>query len=186
MSILKKRGRKPEDNDMTLQEWVNEYMDFVDKMVGQGHNPLNLGQYSTLSRSNAVCLKSLVGMASLLFMKLGRVPCAVLNSTMLQRVLEVVGAKRPGIVKSSKSLGDWAELLAKQLRIALAHLRQVALRRKAYEIKMRLLVDMQRAKLLEILAKVDVGGALASVADSLGKDSQEPEQSPKKTQGKDF
>ena len=99
--MLRKRGRKPEDNDMTLQEWVNEYMDFVDKMVGQGHNPLNLGQYSTFSRSNAVCLKSLVAMESLLLMILGRVPCAVLNLTKLQKVLELVGAKRPGIVKSS-------------------------------------------------------------------------------------
>jgi len=130
---------------MTLQEWVNEYMDFVDKMVGQGHNPLNLGQYTTLSRSNAVCLKSLVGMESLLFMILGRVPCAVLNLTKLQKVLELVGAKRPGIVKSSKSLGGWAEFVAKQLRIALAHLRQVALRPKAYEMKMKFLGDMQRA-----------------------------------------
>jgi hypothetical protein len=48
-------------------------------------------------------------------------------------------------------------------------------------MKMRLLDDMQRAKLLEILAKVDVGDALASVADSLGEDSQEPEQSPTRT-----
>ena len=71
--------------------------------------------------------------------------------------------------------------MAKQLRFALAHLRQVALRPKAYEMKMRLLGDMQRAKLLEILNKVDVGEALASVADSLGEDSQEPEQRPKRT-----
>ena len=48
-------------------------------------------------------------------------------------------------------------------------------------MKMRLLGDMQRAKLLEILNKVDAGEALASVADSLGEDSQEPEQSPKRT-----
>ena len=171
---------------MTLQEWVIEYMDYVEKMVGQGHNPLNLGQYTTLSRSNAVCLKSLVGMESLLFMILGRVPCAVLNLTKLQKVLEVVAAKRPGIVKSSKSHGDWAEFMAKQLRIALAHLRQVALRPKTYEMKMRLLEAMQRAKLLVILANVDVGEALASVADSLGEDSQEPEQSPKRTPRKDF
>ena len=69
---------------MTLQEWVNEDMDEGDKMVGQGHNPVNVGQYTTLSRSNAVCLKkSLVGMESLLFMLLGRVPCKVLNLTKL-------------------------------------------------------------------------------------------------------
>ena len=102
--MLRKRGRQPKDTGMTMQQWVNEYMDFVDKMVGQGHSPLNLGQYTALSRSNAACLKSLVGMESLLFMKLGRVPCAVLNLTKLQKVLEVVGAKRPGIVKSSKAL----------------------------------------------------------------------------------
>ena len=150
-------------------------------MVGQGHSTLNLGQYTTLSRSNAVCLKSLVCMEALLLMILGKVPCAVLNLTKLQKVLEVVGAKRHGIVKSSNSIGDSAEFMAKQLRIALAHLRQVALRPKAYDMKMRLLEDMQRAKLLEILNKVDVGEALASVADSLGEDSQEPEQSPKRT-----
>jgi hypothetical protein len=51
-------------------------------------------------------------------------------------------------------------------------------------MKMRLLGDMQRAKLLEILNKVDAGEALASVADSLGEDSQEPEQSPKRTSKK--
>ena len=71
--------------------------------------------------------------------------------------------------------------MAKQLRIALAHLRQVALRPKAYELNMRLLGDMQRAKLLEILTKVDVGEAHASVADSLGEDSQKPKQTPKRT-----
>ena len=89
--MFRKRGRKPEDHDMTLQEWVNEYMGYVDKMVGEGHNPLNLGQYTTLSRSNGVCLKSLVGMESLLLMILGGVPCAVLNFTKLQKVLELVG-----------------------------------------------------------------------------------------------
>jgi hypothetical protein len=147
-----------------------EDSDGKDFWKGEGHNPLNSGQYSTLSRSNAVCLRGLVGMESLLLMKLGRVPCAVLNLTKLQKVLEVVGANRLGIVTSSKSLGDWAKVVAKQLRIALAHLRQVALRPKTYKMKMRLLGGMQRAKLLEILNKVDVGEALASVADSLGED----------------
>ena len=169
----KHRGRKIEDHDVPHDDWVKAYEEHIDQRLAQGDCPLALASYAHLQKTNAVCLKSLVQMEHWLAMILARVPGGVLNQVKHQKVLEIVGGRRPQLVKTSKSLFEWSDFLAKKLRIALAHLRNVAMRPKVFEPKMRLMSEADRAKLLELLAKVDLGESLESVADSL-EDTQEP------------
>lgn len=171
--MAKKRGRKIEDHDVPHDDWVKAYDEHIDQRLAQGDCPLPLASYAHLQKTNAVCLKSLVQMEHWLAMILAKVPGGVLNQVKHQKVLEIVGGKRPQLVKTSKSLFEWSDFLAKKLRTALAHLRSVAMRPKVFEPKMRLMSEIDRAKLLELLAKVDLGESLESVADSL-EDTQEP------------
>ena len=171
--MSKKRGRKIEDHDLAHDDWVQAYEKYIGERLSQSDFPLALQAYVHLQKSNAVCLKSLVQMEPWLAMILAKVPGGVLNQVKHQKVLEIVGGKRPQLTKTSKSLFEWSDFVARKLRTALAHLRSVAMKPKAYEQKMRLLNEADRAKLLELLAKVDLGESLESVAESL-EDTQEP------------
>ena len=140
---MPKRGRKPEDNDVAVEAWVAEYNAFVDKMLAKGEFPLNLAAYSHLAKTNAVCLRSLVKMEHRLDMILDKVPGAVLNLTKLQKVLEILGGQRPNLINTSKPVGEWVAFVSKHLRIALAHLRAVALRPMNFESKIKVLADQE-------------------------------------------
>ena len=154
---MRKRGRKPEDNEITVETWVAEYNAFVDKSLAQGEFPLNLHSYSHLAKTNAVCLRSLVKMEVWLDMILDRVPGAVLNCTKLRKVLKSLGGQRPTLVKANKPVGEWASFVAKELRIALAHLRSVALRPVVFESKIKALNDTEKRHCFGLLAKLTLG-----------------------------
>ena len=90
-----------------------------------GDKSIGLWLLYTFGPNHACCFKSLVSMGPLWTMILARLPGGVLNQTKLAKVCVVLGTKRPAVVKTQKSVTEWAELMAERLRVALGHVRAV-------------------------------------------------------------
>jgi hypothetical protein len=147
------KGRRPGDG-VSLDTWVTVLLAYVDQCIATGEQPFKLGSYATLSVNNAVCFTSILAMETLLKVLLATAPGAVLNAVKIEKALFSLIGKKPMLLGKTRSASQWAEFVGRQIKVVLAHMRQLKRGHRKVMKRARTLPTQELHKLEELVEMV--------------------------------